>query len=231
MFIPIGDDNSARQRTPYVVWMIFAINVVVWLLELRGGEAFMLAYSAIPLEITSGKDLIGPDPNMSFGNELIHHQPGPALIYLTIFSAMFMHGSWLHIIGNMVYLLIFADQIEDRLGHFRFAIFYLLCGVGATLAHIFVAPHSSIPSLGASGAIAGVLGAYLILHPHNRVRVLIRTQIVPVPAVVVLGFWVVLQILGQLGDAGATGGVAYMAHIGGFVAGLVLLPILKRRMN
>ena len=137
----------------------------------------------------------------------------------------------MHIIGNMLYLLIFGDQVEDMLGHARFLLFYILCGVAASLAHVFFDPDSIIPSLGASGAIAGVLGAYLITHPNNRVRVLVMRQMMLLPASIVLGGWIVLQIISQVSllDTESGGGVAYMAHIGGFVAGIPLFFLLRKR--
>ena len=154
--------------------------------------------------------------------------PGPVPIQLTLLSSMFMHGSWMHILGNMLYLWIFGDQIEDALGHFKFLAFYIVCGVAAAFAQIFYSPDSVIPTLGASGAIAGVLGAYLIKHPTNRVRVLMLRFVTHMPAAVVLGFWIVLQIFSQVSTpAGKSSGVAYMAHIGGFVAGRGLDPGLR----
>jgi membrane associated rhomboid family serine protease len=141
---------------------------------------------------------------------------------------MFMHGSWMHIIGNMVYLLIFGDQIEDEFGHFKFLFFYLAAGVGATVAQVMASPESVIPCVGASGAIAGTLGAYLVLHPNNRVRVLVIRSIVMLPASLVLGMWIVMQLFGQVESAaGKASGVAYMAHIGGFVVGVVASFIAK----
>jgi membrane associated rhomboid family serine protease len=139
-----------------------------------------------------------------------------------------MHGGWMHILGNMLYLWIFGDQIEDLLGHAKFIGFYLACGIAAALAQIATSPDSVIPTLGASGAIAGVLGAYLVKYPRNRVKVLLGRMIVPMPAVVVLGFWFLLQLIGQTGSPSGTGGVAYMAHIGGFVAGVLLILVMAR---
>jgi membrane associated rhomboid family serine protease len=135
---------------------------------------------------------------------------------------MFMHAGWLHLGGNMLYLWIFGDNVEDRLGHAKFLIFYLLCGIAATYAQVLVNPNSNVPNLGASGAIAGVLGAYLIMFPGGRVRVMMGRGIIPMPALVVIGFWFLLQVFSSFGAASSGGGVAYMAHVGGFVAGLVL---------
>ncbi len=230
MFIPLGDDNSRRRTFPFIVLLIIGLNAVVWMLQLKGGEAFTYAFSTVPYEITHKVDLAST-VRLNLGNEVIkiHHFRGPDPIYLTLLFSMFMHGSWMHIIGNMLYLWIFGDQIEDLMGHLRFALFYLLCGVAASAAHIYSDPNSMLPSLGASGAIAGVLGAYLITNPGNRVRVLVFRDIVILPASVVLGFWIVLQIMGQAQSQVQSGGVAYMAHIGGFFAGILLLPILRRR--
>src|SRR3954466_1117270 len=187
MFIPIGDDNSARRLTPVVVYLLIAANVVVWLLQLTLGDKFTMGYSTIPYEITHGVDLIG-NHSVTVGGEsqVLHHAAGPTPIYLTLLTSMFMHGSWMHIIGNMLYLWIFGDQIEDRLGHARFLLFYLLCGLVAGLAQVFASPTSTIPGLGASGAIAGVLGAYLLRFPRNPVRVLFLRAVVAVPAILVL---------------------------------------------
>ena len=143
---------------------------------------------------------------------------------------MFMHASWMHIIGNMLYLWIFGDNIEDRIGHGKFLAFYLLCGLAASVAHILVGTDSVIPSLGASGAIAGVLGAYLVLFPKRKVKVLMMRQVVDLPAFMVLGLWILLQIFAQISVVGGEGGgVAYMAHIGGFAAGVALILLLGGR--
>lgn len=222
MFIPIGDDNSRRRRLPLVVWLLIAANSYMWLQELQYGELFIAAFAAIPYEIATGTDLV-TTKYATLGGDLvpIPQAPGPRPIYLTLISSMFMHGSWLHIIGNMLYLLIFGDQIEDRLGHLRFLVFYLVTGVIAGLAQVIAEPYSILPCVGASGAIAGVLGTYLILYPGNAIRVLVLRSIVAMPAVVVLGFWGVLQVIGHLGNPSSQAGVAYAAHLGGFGAGLL----------
>jgi membrane associated rhomboid family serine protease len=147
---------------------------------------------------------------------------------------MFMHGGWLHLGGNMLYLWIFGDNVEDRFGHAKFALFYLLCGIAATIAQVLVNAGSNVPNLGASGAIAGVLAAYLILFPKGQVRVLMGRGVVPMPALVVIGLWIVLQFIngiGSISQTAETGGVAYMAHIGGFVAGLVLTFLFGGRRS
>lgn len=230
MFIPIGDDNQGRIRTPFIVIVLVLLNALVWYLQLSLGAPFTYGYSAVPFELTRGLDLAsvtqiqGPG-----GTQLIPQFPGPSPIWLTIFSSMFMHGSWGHIFGNMLYLIIFGDQIEDRLGHLRFLMFYLVCGIAASLAHIAIDPSSTIPCLGASGAIAGVLGAYWVTHPHNRVKVIWfrPLQLTHIPASVVLGGWIVIQLVSQISVIGQNSGVAYMAHIGGFAAGFLLIKVMR----
>ena len=208
--IPIGDDNSQRRLFPVVTWMLVAVNVIVFLLELGGGDNFIYTWSFTPAYFTQN----------------------PAAFFITIFTSMFMHAGWMHLGGNMLYLLIFGDNVEDRFGHFKFLIFYILCGMAATFAQYILAPFVEIPNLGASGAIAGVLGAYLILMPGQKVRVLVAAWVVRLPAILVIGAWIGLQLLSGIGtlsntDA-ATGGVAYMAHIGGFAAGLILTLLLPQ---
>ena len=231
MVLPLRDDDTDRHTVPVVTYALIAINVVVWLIELSLGERFINGYSTVPLEITSGRDLVGTQTIQAGGQSIpIQLYPGPTPIYLTLFSAMFMHASWAHIIGNMLYLWIFGDNIEDRIGSGKFLVFYLVCGLAASAAHIVFGPESVIPSLGASGAIAGVLGAYLVLFPKKSVRVLMMRQIVNMPAFIVLGMWIVLQVFSQISVVGGDGGgVAYMAHIGGFVAGLALIFLFGKR--
>ena len=231
MVLPLRDDDTDRHTVPVVTYALIAVNVVVWLIELSLGERFINGYSTVPLEITSGRDLVGTQTIQAGGQSIpIQLYPGPTPIYLTLFSSMFMHASWAHIIGNMLYLWIFGDNIEDRIGSGKFLIFYLVCGLAASAAHIVFGPESVIPSLGASGAIAGVLGAYLVLFPRKSVRVLVARQIVNMPAFIVLGMWIVLQIFSQISVVGGEGGgVAYMAHIGGFVAGLALIFLFGKR--
>jgi len=221
--------------------MIVAINILVFLVfqqatSTEAGAEFTYAYSVVPYEITHNVDLVAPV--RGHGGSAIPQFPGPSPIWLTILTSMFMHGGWMHIIGNMLYLWIFGDNIEDNFGHAKFLIFYLVCGVAASLSHILVDPNSAVPSLGASGAIAGVLGAYLIMFPRNRVRTLLPLVFIwttiELPAVIVLGFWIVIQIFSQYTDSfrnSGGGGVAYMAHIGGFAAGLVLCLFFRRRSN
>ncbi|MEK6300175.1 MAG: rhomboid family intramembrane serine protease [Acidobacteriota bacterium] len=248
---PIGDDNQGRSTTPVVVYAIIAINFAVFLfLQQAGmtpqGEKFTYGYAVIPYEITTGKDLNEPmlvpglppviDPRTGRREQpIIPEAPGPNPIYLTLLTSMFMHGGWLHILGNMLYLWIFGDNIEDNFGHVKFLVFYLICGLVAAFAQIAADPNSIIPSLGASGAIAGVLGAYLVMFPRNRVRNVVFLGFfittVELPAIIVLGFWIVLQFVNQYTSSfehAQGGGVAYMAHIGGFISGLILCFVFRR---
>lgn len=230
MVLPIGDDNTGRKLRPTITYALIAANAAVWLYELTAGDRFIYGYSTIPFEITHGVDVIAPHAVEAGGQTvLVPQAPGPHPIYLTLLSSMFMHASWMHILGNMLYLWIFGDNVEDRLGHAKFLVFYLLCGIAASLAQVAFAANSYIPGLGASGAIAGVLGAYIIRFPKAPVRVLTRGGIMTIPALLAIGLWVLLQIFGQVSVAGGqAGGVAYLAHIGGFVAGVVLIYVLDR---
>ncbi len=231
MVMPLRDDDIDRRTVPVVTYALIAVNILVWLIEIGLGEKFINGYSTVPFEITHYTDLVGMQTVQAGGQSFpIHLYSGPTPIYLTLLFSMFMHASWLHIAGNMLYLWIFGDNIEDRIGHAKFLVFYLVCGLAASAAEILFQPNSVIPSLGASGAIAGVLGAYLILFPRRQIRVLVARQIVNMPAFMVLGLWIVLQVVSQVGVAGAqTGGVAYMAHIGGFVAGVALILLIRGR--
>ncbi len=235
--IPIGDeDTGGRPGIPYVNLAIIAINVVVFLYQLLDPN-FTNGYSTVPAEITSGKDIIGqfvlvaPDGTSA----VIDEAPGPMPIWLTLLTSMFMHGGWLHIGGNMLFLFIFGDNIEKAYGHIKYVAFYLVCGIIAGLAHVLSQPDSIIPSLGASGAISGVMAGYLVLFPTNRVRVLLALGIVllrpiMVPAVVMIGVWALLQFVNGLGAIAVTdqtSGVAYWAHIGGFVAGAVITLLAR----
>lgn len=206
--LPIGDDDSSRRTVPLVTFALIALNILLFLVELSGGEAFIMKWAFIPERFLAN----------------------PSGDFLTIFTSMFMHAGWVHLGGNMLYLWIFGDNVEDRFGHMKFTIFYLLCGLAATFAQLTFSLNSNIPNLGASGAIAGVLGAYILLFPQGRVRVLQGRQIVQVPALIVIGIWIVLQLfsgIGSIASTAETGGVAYMAHIGGFIAGFVLTFLFR----
>ncbi len=213
MFIPIGDDNSKRVSFPFVTFALIASNVVMFYIEMQRGDTFVVKWSVLPLDYTSGFPPIQ-----------------------TLITAMFMHAGWAHLLGNMLYLFVFGDNVEDRLGHFRYLVFYLLCGMIAFLAQIIAYPSSNIPNLGASGAISGVLAAYLILYPKNKVRVLMGFFIVNVSAWFVLGLWIVTQLVSGSVDvfnraSNATGGIAYMAHIGGFASGALLVFLLRHNVR
>lgn len=216
---PIGDDRVEGGRPALVVLGLIALNVVIFLVELAQPseaalQSFIQAWGVVPREYAAARDL---PPTI------------PLPFWSTLFTSMFLHGGWMHLAGNMLYLWIFGDNLEKVMGAMRFAIFYFACGVAASLAHIVFGAGSNIPAVGASGAISGVLGGYLLLFPRNRVRVLTRGGIMSVPAIVVLGFWIFIQLINGIGSLATTsesGGVAYMAHIGGFVAGLVLVKVM-----
>ncbi len=220
--IPLRDDNPT-SITPFVTYAFIAACVLAFLWQMslgkKGFEAAVLALGVTPATLLGDARL-------------------PPELYLvppvaTVFSSMFLHGGFMHLAGNMLYLWIFGNNVEDSMGHVRFVIFYLLCGVAAALAQAWPNPDSTIPMIGASGAISGVLGAYLLLFPRARVLVLIPlgafSRIVYVPAMFVLGFWFVLQLISTALTEGGQGGVAWGAHIGGFVAGMVLIPLFKHR--
>jgi membrane associated rhomboid family serine protease len=226
---PIGDDNSDRTRTPFVNYAFIGINILVFVLlqGLGGNDAFNYAFSLVPREITTGVDITGTQLiSDSLGNVgRITHYATPLPVYFNFLSSMFMHGGFMHLFGNMLFLWVFGDNLEDRLGHVRYGIFYLLCGFAAALAQVVLDTESIIPMLGASGAISGILGGYILLFPHRRVKAIIFNFFTEVPAFVALGIWIVYQlVLGYMTPAG-TGGVAYAAHIGGFLAGVILIKI------
>jgi membrane associated rhomboid family serine protease len=226
---PIGDDNTGRTITPIVNYIFIGINILVFVLlqGLGGNDAFSYAFSLVPREITSGIDISGIQVvRDSFGNTgEVRHYTTPLPVYFNFLSSMFMHGDIMHIFGNMLFLWIFGDNLENLLGHIRFAVFYIVCGFAAAFAQIVMDSDSIIPMLGASGAISGVLGGYVLLFPQRQVRAIIFNFLTTVPAFVAIGIWIVYQlILGYLTPAGA-GGVAYAAHIGGFIAGVALIKL------
>ncbi|HZM91682.1 MAG TPA: rhomboid family intramembrane serine protease [Blastocatellia bacterium] len=207
---PIGDDNSARRTFPIVTYALIALNFLFFFAELNGGEAFIQQWAFVPRRFLAN----------------------PGADFPTLFTSMFMHAGWLHLLGNMLYLWIFGDNVEDRFGHVKFTIFYLLCGIAATFAQLAFSSGSNIPNLGASGAIAGVLGSYILLFPRGRVNVLMGRGVIPMPALAVIGLWIVLQFvsgIGSISESAESGGVAYMAHIGGFIAGFILTFFLRGR--
>ena len=236
MLMPIGDDNSDRRLKPMINYLLIAANIFVFIFfqGLGTNEKFTYSFSTVPQEIVTGNDIVTEDqmyedPVTGDRFRVSGLQPTPISVYITLITSMFMHGGFAHIFGNMLFLMIFGDNIENRIGHFRYLIFYLICGIIASLAHVFVSvsmgSSTLIPSLGASGAISGVLGAYLLLFPKRRVRVVMFYQMMEVPAIVAIGIWFAFQLISGIGILGSSqgGGVAYGAHIGGFVAGLFLI--------
>lgn len=226
---PIGDDNSDRRIQPVVNYAIIALNILVFaaLQGFGGNEAFTYAFSLVPKEIMTGVDITGVQVVQdALGNVgKVQHYATPLPVYFNFLSSMFMHGSFMHIFGNMLFLWVFGDNIENRLGHIRYGVFYLVCGFAAALGQILMDTNSIIPMLGASGAISGVLGGYLLLFPKKQIRAIIFNFLTTVPAYVALGIWIVYQIVSGYFTSVGTGGVAYAAHIGGFVAGLALIKI------
>jgi rhomboid family protein len=211
VMLPIGDDDSTRRIVPLVTYVLIVLNVLFFFVEMSGGEPFIRQWAFVPRRFAAN----------------------PAGDAPTLFSSMFMHAGWAHLGGNMLYLWIFGDNVEDRFGHLKFLIFYLLCGIAATVAQMAVSLGSTVPNLGASGAIAGVLAAYLVMFPKGSVRVLQGSRVMQVPALIVIGLWFVLQLFSGIGSVAnasqAGGGVAYMAHIGGFVAGFLLTFVFRGR--
>ena len=227
---PIGDDNTDRTIQPIVNYAIIGLNVLVFVLlqQLGTNEAFDYAFSLVPKEIATGVDLVGPqivvDPSGGEAARIMLYDT-PLPVYFNFLTSMFMHGGFMHLFGNMMFLLIFGDNLENLIGHVKYAVFYLVCGFAAALAQIFMDPNSVIPMLGASGAISGVLGGYVVLFPTRKVRAIIFNFLTTIPAIGAIGIWIAYQaILGWFTPAG-TGGVAYAAHIGGFVAGAALIKL------
>jgi membrane associated rhomboid family serine protease len=220
---PLKDDNPTTI-TPVVTWILIAINVVVFLYQVslgpRASQLFVYQFGAIPAVVTGDQSLPG---------NLVAVPP-----FLSIFTSMFLHGGWMHLIGNMWYLWIFGNNIEEAMGSLRYLLFYIICGFLASLSHILSNVGSTLPSIGASGAIAGVLGAYILLYPRARVLTLIFLgffiRLLYIPAGFILGFWFILQLLsGSMSGGQQGGGVAFWAHIGGFIAGVLLVGVFKKR--
>ena len=243
MIFPIGDDNSDRTAAPVINYLLIAINVLVFIFlqGATGENRFTASFSTVPEEIRTGHDVTARDIPNNYAMQdpqsgrlvKLPLEPTPGSVYLTLLTSMFMHGSWMHLLGNMLFLWIFGDNVENALGRMRYLIFYLLTGLIASLAQVFATfafnGNPFIPSLGASGAISGVLGGYLVLFPRKQVRVIMLRMLTSVPAIVAIGLWFVLQLVSAFGVIGAGpqsgGGVAFMAHVGGFIAGLVLVKI------
>ncbi len=224
--IPISDRPRAPRLFPLVMLTILAVNILVFLfvnlsLSPRQLQQVFLAYGVVPRELVTGHDLPPPSPHP---------------LFLTIFTAMFLHGGFLHLASNMLYLWVFGDNVEAAMGHLRFLVFYLLCGLAAAITHILIDPMSTIPAIGASGAIAGVLAAYLRYYPLAGVKTLVFLfpfiTVTEISAYLLIGLWFLLQLLSGLAELGGPpgqAGVAYWAHIGGFVAGYLLAPAFRRR--
>ncbi len=234
MLFPISDDDRQVTSPAFITYLIFAANIGMFMIQLTN-PSFTYGWSVIPKEITTGIDFVEPIAIELPGNQVVEvpQAPGPPIIYLTLLTAMFMHGGFGHIAGNMLYLWIFGNNVEHRFGHWWFLIFYLSAGFASNFAQIAVGPNSVIPNLGASGAIAGVMGAYVVLFPYNRVNAVFLYNVVTVPAIIVLGMWIATQFVSGYGSIAATsastGGVAYLAHIGGFATGVVV-ALLSRTM-
>jgi len=206
--LPIGDDDSARRTVPIVTYALIVLNALFFLVELTSGDAFIQKWAFVPSRFLAN----------------------PGADFLTLFTSMFMHAGWVHLGGNMLYLWIFGDNVEDRFGHIKYLVFYVLCGLAATFAQLAFNMGSDIPNLGASGAIAGVLGSYIFMFPQQRVKVLLGNSITTVSALIVIGGWIVLQFfsgVASISNTADTGGVAFMAHIGGFVAGFLLTFLFR----
>lgn len=227
---PISDDNSDRKIMPVVNYAFIGVNILVFLLLQRLGsnDAFSYAFSLVPQEIVSGIDLSGViNVKDSLGRSIgeVNHYSTPLPVYFNFLSSMFMHGDVMHIFGNMLFLWIFGDNLENLLGHVRYAAFYIVCGIAAAAAQILTDSSSVIPMLGASGAISGVLGGYVLLFPKRNVRALIFNFLTTVPAFVAIGIWIVYQLVIGYLTPSTGGGVAYAAHIGGFIAGFALIKV------
>jgi membrane associated rhomboid family serine protease len=238
MLLPIGDERIKGAPLAWVTYLLILANLVVFVALQGAGtnEEFTYGYSVIPQEIVTGEDLTEPQ-QVEFRGESVEipQYPGPSPIYLTLLTAMFMHGGILHLLGNLLYLWIFGDNVEHRFGALPFLVFYLVSGLAATGAQVALDPTSVIPTLGASGAISGILGAYLVLFPKNRVYAILFYFVVSIPAAIAIGLWIVFQLFAGWGSmtAGeeALGGVAYGAHIGGFFTGVILAAFMRLRIR
>lgn len=220
MFLPLGDDNPYRHiRHAYVNWALIGACIAIFVhqagLGPKTGDAFVLAFGAIPA-VLFGQAHVAPD---------IATVPPVA----TLVTSIFLHGGWQHLLGNMLFLWVLGDNVEDSTGHGRYLVFYLLCGVLAGLSHAVIAPESKVPMIGASGAISGIMGAYLVLHPSARIRTFLVFRIVHLPAFIVLGLWILLQVWNAVTVDPGVPGVAWWAHVGGFAAGALLIVPFRRR--
>jgi len=242
MLLPIGDENHDRRSFPFVNYLLIIINILVFVL-LQGlgyNISFTYAYAAVPAEILTGKDLVTDsqilvDPVLGESFEMPGLQPTGIPVFLTLITSMFMHGGIGHLAGNMLYLWICGDNLEDRMGHFRYLIFYLICGVLSGLSHVFstlfLGQDLLTPCLGASGAISAVLAGYVVCFPRKRISIWMLFFVFSVPSFLAIGLWFIFQVSNGLGALGGeqAGGVAYAAHIGGFLAGLLLVGRFTRK--
>lgn len=209
--IPLGDASRRPLRFPIVTTLLIAANTLVFLMELAGRDTFINRWSLVPADIMAGRN------------------------WITILTAMFMHAGWAHILGNMLFFWVFGPEIEDVMGPLRYLIFYLLGGLAATTAQILIDPTSTVPNLGASGAIAGVMGAFLITYPRDRIRTILFlgwfARVTFIPAIILVGFWFLTQLFSEVGALAQvqSGGVAYMAHIGGFIFGALTARVFESR--
>ena len=228
---PLRDENPT-ELVPFVTVLVIAANVLVWMIvqSAGAGEGFLAslcAYGSIPAELTGR---VAPGTEVPLGPG--HACRAGGLTYSTVLTSMFLHGSWMHLIGNMWFLWVFGNNIEDSMGHARFVVFYLLCGALAAAAHVASSPGSAVPTVGASGAISGIMGAYLVLYPKVRVHTMIFlgifVRIVPMSAWAILLLWFGLQVLSGMLSSGAGGGVAFWAHAGGFMAGVALIKLFAK---
>ena len=235
MLFPISDDDRQISSPVYVTWFLLAGNIALFIVQIMHPD-FTYGWSAVPFEIMHNTDLINGiliDTGAGQIAEIPQH-PGPSPIQLTLLSSMFMHGGYAHIGGNLLYLWIFGDNVEHRFGHGKFLLFYLVSGLAASAAQIATNTESIIPTLGASGAISGVLGAYIVLFPRNKVNAIFFFRIISVPAFLVIGMWIVTQFIngaGSIAQTSQSGGVAYAAHIVGFITGAFLAFIMKRTIK
>jgi membrane associated rhomboid family serine protease len=234
MLLPISDDDRHLHRTGYVTILLIVANLLVFFFLQRMGAdtEFTYGYSVVPQEIVTGEDLVQTEHVVVGGESVpIPQAPGPPIIWLTVLTSMFMHGGFAHLFGNMLYLWIFGDNVENRFGAVPFLVFYLATGAAGTIAQVALDPDSVIPNLGASGAISGVLGAYIVLFPRNRVNALFLYYVVSIPAVAAIGIWILFQFINGYGavmmSQETVGGVAYGAHIGGFLAGVILAFVMR----
>ncbi|UPK72064.1 rhomboid family intramembrane serine protease [Chitinophaga filiformis] len=242
MLLPIGDDNRDRTIIPIVNYMLIALNILVFIFFQQGGANpyFTFSYAAVPAEILTGQDIVTPDQVMidPYTGKAF---PMPGLqvtgipVFFTLLTSMFLHGGWAHLGGNMLFLAIFGDNVENAMGHRNYLIFYLLCGMLAGFTHVcstfILGQNLLIPVMGASGAISAVLAGYMVLFPHKKVFVLLLFFVVSVPALIVVGLWFIFQLVNGLGALGGqeAGNVAYAAHIGGFIFGLLLVKKFAKK--